>query len=476
MIFRRSRTAEPQVPSGYADLRRITSGGPVVAFRGVHEGLGRPVLLFIAPQIRDFDRFRWVLAALPEHPGIATVYNAGRTAAGHQYVTTAAVGGSLWDRIGAGGPLSPAAAIALTLRLADTVATVHDAGVVHGDIRPEYIWCADESAPVLTGFGLYAPGPAEPVTLVHLAPEVLEGAEPSVVSDVYALASVLHTLLAGEPVHLAAAWAGLAALIRRKLDPVPPVISRADVPHELLAVIHRGMAPDPAGRYGSAAEFATALRNLDAGPAPVPSPGTAEYAPPGLAPPSEISEPDRSGAEAGVPVSGLDVETRAGAPGGQRVAVVAAAALAIVAITGVVGVLGQGRSGRAASRATPRAATAPQPGPTATRQAPTLSKLELTRYQPTRLKAVPAPQQAVLTWRLPPDARRDGAGIIIRRQPADDSPVAALSRTDGRLPETYVAVPLKPGQQYCFMVGVLLQRSGGGTTLAQSGPVCAMPR
>jgi hypothetical protein len=478
MIFRRSRSAEPRPPGGYSGPQRIPSGGAVVAFRAVQEALGRPVLLFVAPHIRDFDRFRWELAALPGHPGIATVYDAGRTADGHPYVATAAVGGSLWDRIGAGGPPAPAVAIALILRLADTVATVHDAGVVHGDIRPEYIWCADENAPVLTGFGLHVPGPAEPVTLVHLAPEVLEGAAPSVASDVYALASVLHTLLTGEPVHLAAAWAGLATLIQRKLDRTPPVISRADVPHELLAVLHRGMAPDPAGRYGSAAEFATALRNLDAEPAsapdaePTPSP-VGEYAP---AAPRATSPP---GGEAGDPVHGLDVETRAGEPGrpgGQRVLVVAAAALAIVALIGVVGVFDKGRSDPAAPRVTPRAAAATQPRPTATRQAPTLGKLELTRYQPTRLKAVPAPQQAVLTWQLPPDARRDGAGIIIRRQPADDAPVAALSRTNGRLPETYVAVPLKPGQQYCFLVGVLLRRSGGETTLAQSGPVCAMPR
>lgn len=139
--------------------------------------------------------------------------------------------------------------------------------------------------------------------------------------------------------------------------------------------------------------------------------------------------------------SSLDVET--GRPGGRQVLVVAAAS---------------------------------HPAPTVTRRAPALSKLELTRYQPTALKAVPAPQQAVLTWRLPSGAQRDGAGIISRRQPADDPVPAALSRMNGRLPETYIAVPLKPGQQYCFLAGVLLQRTGGGTTLAQSGPVCAMPR
>jgi hypothetical protein len=161
--------------------------------------------------------------------------------------------------------------------------------------------------------------------------------------------------------------------------------------------------------------------------------------------------------------------------------IVAAAALAIIAVAGVIGLVGRGQHSAAATpqaaQAAPRSAAVPGAAPKVTQQAPQLSKLELTRYQPTALKAVPAPQQVVISWRLPPDAQRDGAGIIIRWQPADAANgIAGLSRTDGRLPETYVAVPLKPGQQYCFQVGVLLQRPGGAKTLAQSGPVCASPR
>jgi hypothetical protein len=172
-----------------------------------------------------------------------------------------------------------------------------------------------------------------------------------------------------------------------------------------------------------------------------------------------------------------DVETSAEGPGGRRL-IVAAVALSVVVIAGVAGGLG-GRWHSAAAApqaAVPLAAAAPHASPTVTQQAPQLSKLELTRYQPTALKAVPAPQQVVLTWRLPPGARLDGAGIIIRRQPAAGAGITVLSPTDGRLPETYVAVPLEPGRQYCFMVGVLLQKVGGGTTLAESGPVCAGPR
>ncbi|WP_329247593.1 hypothetical protein OG417_53795 [Actinoallomurus sp. NBC_01490] len=494
MKLRRSRTAELSVPDGYTGLTRVPAADPVVAFHAVQEGVGRPVLVFVAPHAGDFDRFRAILANLPQRPGLATVYDAGRTKAGHPYVATAAPGRSLGDRIDAGGPLPPPAAVAFTVRLAEALSAAHDAGIVHGDIRPEYVWLADDAAPELTGFGLFSPA-APPLTwaptgCVHLAPEVLEGAEPGVAADVYALTSVLATAIAGEPMHLAAAWAGQATLIQRKLEPLSAAITRPDVPDGLLAVVRRGMAADPAARYASAADLAAALRGVqtaETNEIARPAEAAPTFTPPDPAAEKALTTaPGDAVTETPGPLvetlPGLELETaEPGGPGARRVLVVAAAALAIVAVTGVIGLLGRGRSQEAAAQRpapTPAAPTpAPShPAPTATRQAPVLSKLELTRYQPAKLKAVPAPQQAVLTWSLPPDARRDGAGIIIRRQPADDQPVAALSRTNGRLPETYVAVPLKPGQQYCFLVGVLLRRADGGTALAQSGPVCAMPR
>ncbi|GLY80496.1 serine/threonine-protein kinase [Actinoallomurus iriomotensis] len=495
MKLRRSRTAEIQVPDGYIGLTRVPAADPVVAFHAVQEGVGRPVLLFVAPQVGDFEGFRRTLTHLPQGLGIATVYDAGRTRAGHPYVVTAAPGGSLGDRL-SGGPLSPAAAVALTVRLAEALSTAHAMGIVHGDIRPEYVWLADETAPALTGFGLWSPAAPPlswaPVTCVHLAPEVLEGAEPGAAADVYALTSVLATALNGEPPHLPAAWAGHATLIQRKLEPSPTAGTRPDVPEALLAVVRRGLAANPATRYASATELATALHAAKTTD-PVDSArreATATLAPPDHAAPL-LTEQTRPGeetaaptpADSGGPLVGMvaDLEVGAnGSSGRRRMLVVVAAALVIVAVTGVAGVWGKSRSPQAAARRpgpTLSASAFPShPAPTATRQAPVLSKLELTRYQPAKLKAVPAPQQAVLTWTLPPDARRDGAGIIIRRQPADDTPVVALSRADGRLPETYVAVPLTAGRQYCFLVGVLLRRADGGTALAQSGPVCAMPR
>jgi hypothetical protein len=157
---------------------------------------------------------------------------------------------------------------------------------------------------------------------------------------------------------------------------------------------------------------------------------------------------------------------------------VAAAAAAVVIIAGAVGFAGQSRESNAPAPPAPRPSRhqvgAVSPSPTVTQTAPELSDAELKRYQPTDVKAEPAPRQILLKWTLPANAQQDGAGIIIRSTRTDAS-LTTLSRQAGRLPQSYVATPLIPGQRYCFIIGVLLKTAAGSMALARSEPVCATP-
>ncbi|MCO5995351.1 protein kinase domain-containing protein [Actinoallomurus rhizosphaericola] len=593
MLRRSKRAADPGVPPGYSRLEPVTTGGPVVAWRAVQDATGLPVMVFVAGTPEDTARLHRVLAAVPPHPGLAPVSETGRTTAGHPYVAVAAPGPSMHDRVTAFGPLPADEARGIVLRIAAGLGAAHRAGVVHGDVRPEYV-LHDGRAPVLTGFwpspptrrGVPPAGDALGRAFAHLAPEVIEGAEPTVAADVYALASTLFTMLAGQPAHYAAAGGGLAVLLQRKLTNTLPDLRRPDVTADLISVLHRGMAADPAIRFASVAEFADALgregaREMavagaatvtgsgtaaagtarpaaesadeakpstfdaffgtagDTAPAPavidgttvnpIPAPpGAAEAAgtapasaeppataappgatapigtiaplraapaggtaplgttpPPGETAPAGTTAPPGATASPGTAVppatAGLDLERRDERPSAQRVLPIAAVALTVMAVAGAIGVVGHGRAHTSTpERTAPHGSASvvpPVSRPTATQEARPPTKVELTRYQPTGLKAVPAPRQVVLTWSLPADAERDGAGIVVRRDPADGGDgITALSRTGGRLPHTSVAVPLNPGQQYCFLVGVLLQRAGGAPMLAQAGPVCATPR
>lgn len=158
--------------------------------------------------------------------------------------------------------------------------------------------------------------------------------------------------------------------------------------------------------------------------------------------------------------------------GGPRSRVLVGAVAVLLAAVGAIGFAGAKPDEPAAHPAPVQ--DRPRGAPTITRRAVPLGKAELERYRPIELKVKAVSKGALVSWRLPPDAHRDGAGIIIRRHPADDDPgMAALSADGGRLAESYVAAPLHSGRRYCFLVGVLLWQAAVGTALAQSGPVCA---
>jgi len=88
----------------------------------------------------------------------------------------------------------------------DALATVHEAGVVHGDISPDNVLVSDEAAhAVLVDFGLaLAPSmpalPAGPFrgTLVYAAPEVARGEPFDARADLFAMAASLLHVWSGE--------------------------------------------------------------------------------------------------------------------------------------------------------------------------------------------------------------------------------------------------------------------------------------
>jgi serine/threonine protein kinase len=101
----------------------------------------------------------------------------------------------------------------------DALATVHGAGVVHGDVSPDNVLVSDDGAgAVLLDFGL-ALGPAMPAmpsgpfrgTLAYAAPEVARGEPFDARADRFALAASLLHVWSGESPR---PWVGQAAMLR----------------------------------------------------------------------------------------------------------------------------------------------------------------------------------------------------------------------------------------------------------------------
>lgn len=222
------------------------AGDPVAAARLVAEG-------------RNLARVR--------HPGVAAVYgieeHAGRVGLWREFVS----GTDLFRAVAAEGPFDPASAASAGAELADALAAIHAAGLLHGDVKAENVVRESGGRLVLTDLGLAqqrTPAARLEATRVsgtpmYLAPEVLAGGAATVRSEIYSIGVLLYYLLSGAHPHAATTLAELRRSLTeggaRSLRAVRP-----GLPEALVAVVEGALDPDPARRPADAETLAAALR------------------------------------------------------------------------------------------------------------------------------------------------------------------------------------------------------------------------
>jgi class 3 adenylate cyclase/predicted Ser/Thr protein kinase len=143
---------------------------------------------------------------------------------------------------------------------------LHEAGIVHRDVKPSNIIVGEERA-VLTDLGL-AKGRAYTVltrpgqimgTLDYMAPEIIKGEEAGPASDIYGLACIAYECIAGHPpfADKGVFQVGMAHVVD---EPSDPTAGLTDVPSGVGWAITQALAKDPAKRPPSGIAFANLLK------------------------------------------------------------------------------------------------------------------------------------------------------------------------------------------------------------------------
>ena len=181
-------------------------------FLGRDEILDRPVALQkvaaagVGSDYRDEAERTVGRAASLQHPQVVRVLDivSDDSAGTYWLVTEPTEGITLSELVSGRGRLIVNEAAALTEQAADALAAAHEAGIVHGDVRPANILVDRLGRVKLTAFGIVRPpfdaakdlaGDVAP----YLSPEVLAGQPGDEAGDVWSLGATVLYALSGRP-------------------------------------------------------------------------------------------------------------------------------------------------------------------------------------------------------------------------------------------------------------------------------------
>jgi serine/threonine-protein kinase len=262
---------------------RLDDGGTNELYEAVHPGYpGRVVLKLLrralqaGPEKSEACRREASLVARLAHPNIAGVVALGTMPDGVPLVVREYLQGeTLQALLSRRGRLSLTEVVSIVNGVAAGLAAAHGAKVIHGDLRPNRVFLEEAAGYVggfvkILDFGIWrlagerrGPG-AQADVARFIAPELLGDGKQKVDggADQFALAAMAYRMIAGVDAFpgddVAAVLRGVERGNVASLTAVAACDSAVDV------VIRRGLANNPADRFGTVLGFAAALEKAAA--------------------------------------------------------------------------------------------------------------------------------------------------------------------------------------------------------------------
>lgn len=279
--------AAPQLPSGtrldqYEVLDLLGIGGLGAVYRARDTRLKRIVAVKVLKSETVDERARQRLlreaeiASSAGHPNVVAIYNVG-SCAGIDYIAMELVTGRTLRDVIEKGEREIVAALKIAVQVADALAALHAAGIVHRDIKPTNVVVTDSGLVKVLDFGLAKTNPlANPTsetshdrseapvimgTFAYMSPEQAQGKPVDPRSDVFAFGSLLYELVAGQR-----AFAGDSAVVVlsavQRAEPVPLAELVPGVAREIEVVVNRCLQKDPRRRWHSIADVKLMLEDI----------------------------------------------------------------------------------------------------------------------------------------------------------------------------------------------------------------------
>jgi serine/threonine-protein kinase len=289
--------AEPKQIGRYVILEELGRGGMGRVMRADDPTIRRQVAIKVirldggptGAEQELFERsfLREIRAAgALQHPGIVSIYDAGRQN-DLAYIVMELVDGVTFEAMLRSTPRPELPAVlAICRQVASALDYAHGNGIFHRDIKPANILIAGNGAARIADFGIaktsrngiisFGKTILAAGTPDFMSPEQIKGESLDGRTDQWSLAVIVYFALTGaRPFPAEQMTAALGQIM--SVDPPPPCRVNPSLPAAVDAVMGKALAKDPALRFGSCTEFIdaveTALATAAVQPEPAPAPG-----------------------------------------------------------------------------------------------------------------------------------------------------------------------------------------------------------
>jgi serine/threonine-protein kinase len=259
----------------YTLVSRLGHGGMSVVYLGEDQVLKRPVAVKVMlPALADnrnarirFQREAKSVASL-RHPNVLQIFDYATPDETEPFIIMEYVDGLTLRRfIEQHGPLVPEAAARIVSEVSRGLSAAHESNIIHRDLKPENVMIGRDGRVLLMDFGIAHVMGVTKLTMTgalvgspaHMAPEIIEGSEIGPSSDIWALGTVLYTVLANGELPFVGRTPH--EVMKKILDgefadvrTVSPMVGNA-----LTEIIIKCMDRDPANRYSTAQSVADAI-------------------------------------------------------------------------------------------------------------------------------------------------------------------------------------------------------------------------
>jgi DNA-binding response OmpR family regulator len=256
---------------GYRCVRRLAGGSVSQLYLAESEKAGALMVIKVTPSVRDasgvdqsFERFlqEYEIAHRLHHASIVRCHELG-VADDHAYLAMEYFpDGDLRRRIRSG--ISPADALDIAAQIAGALATLHEAGALHRDLKPGNVLMRGTQRIALSDFGLAKHAAIEMEitdpgiifgTPHYMSPEQGHGEQVDERCDLYSLGVILYEMLCGEKPFTDAN--PMAIIYKHRNQPIPRLPAAVAGWQPIVDTL---LAKLPADRYSTAAQAESVLR------------------------------------------------------------------------------------------------------------------------------------------------------------------------------------------------------------------------